>query len=385
MKRLSFFTVGLTLLALVACNLPSPTRLASVTPTVVANTSAPLNTPTPVTQTVIASPQIVDIHMLDENNGWAVGESTVMRTDDSGTSWQDVTPPGVTTVGYSAGYFFMDANNAWLDIPASDPTTGTLYHTNDGGLTWSSGSSPFGGGSFQFSDAANGWALVGLGAGMSHESVAVFRTTNGGSSWNQVFTNDPNVPGSTDTLPFVGDKNGIVALDQKRAVVTGSQPSSDFIYFYISQDGGATWSQPAFTMPAGYAGAMTNAFLPRFFGNNGILPVGLYADTPGTVFYLSADGGLTWTPSRPVALNGKYSITFQTDLFVWDGGPSLFVSHDAGSTWSSITPNISIADTLMTFQFVNATTGWAVTGDASNHYSLYKTVDGGKTWSPVKP
>src|SRR5512140_256484 len=181
MKRGFFFTVGLTLLALAACNLPSPSRLASVTPTDTAIPPAPVNTPTSVTVAVIASPQIVDIHMVDGNTGWAVGETTVMRTVDAGTSWQDVTPPGVTTVGYSAGYFFMDASNAWLDVPASDPTTGMLYHTTDGGHTWSSDSSPFGGGSFQFSDASNGWALVGLGAGMSHESVAVFRTTNGGS------------------------------------------------------------------------------------------------------------------------------------------------------------------------------------------------------------
>lgn len=385
MKRGFFFTVGLTLLALAACNLPSPTRLASISPTVTAIPASPLNTPTTAPLQAIASPQIVDIHMLDVNNGWAVGESSVMRTDDAGTTWKDVTPPGVTMVGSSAGYFFMDAGNAWLVVPGSDPTSGMLYHTTDGGHSWSSGSIPFGGASLQFSDATNGWALVGLGGGMSHQAVAVFRTTDGGSSWNQVFTDDPGASGSTDTLPFVGDKNGIVALDQKRAVVTGSQPSSDFIYFYISQDGGTTWSQPSFTMPPDYAGAMTNASLPRFFGNNGILPVGLYANTPGTVFYLSADGGLTWTPSKPVVLNGKYSIASATDLFVWDGGPSLFVSHDAGSTWSSIAPNISIADTLMTFQFVNATTGWAVTGDASSHYSLYKTVDGGKTWSPQIP
>jgi photosystem II stability/assembly factor-like uncharacterized protein len=39
----------------------------------------------------------------------------------------------------------------------------------------------------------------------------------------------------------------------------------------------------------------------------------------------------------------------------------------------------------MTFQFVNATTGWALTGDASNHHSLYKTSDGGSTWNILVP
>jgi photosystem II stability/assembly factor-like uncharacterized protein len=221
---------------------------------------------------------------------------------------------------------------------------------------------------------------------MSHEAVAVFRTADSGTTWKQVFIDDPTVTGSSDSLPFVGDKNGIVALDGNRAWITGAQPSNDFIYVYISQDGGSTWTQQNIAMPAGYAGAMTNAFLPLFFGSSyGVLPVGLYFDTPGTVFYLSSDGGLSWKPTTPVVFNGKCSIASMVDFFAWDGGPVLSISHDAGTTWSSVNPNINIKDTLATFQFVNASTGWAVTGDASNHYGLYKTIDGGSTWLPIIP
>jgi hypothetical protein len=32
-------------------------------------------------------------------------------------------------------------------------------------------------------------------------------------------------------------------------------------------------------------------------------------------------------------------------------------------------------------QFVNASIGWAVTSDANSHYMLYKSVDGGATWT----
>jgi len=386
MNRKWIFPVSILLLVILACNLPGSPSQSSITPSNTASPVPALKTATVPALPVVTSPQINDLQMLDASNGWAIGNGIIMRTIDGGSTWYDVTPAGTSSLDVPSGRFFMDTSNAWVAISGTSPTTGTLYHTTDGGSTWSTSSIPFSGASFQFVDTSDGWALVGLGGAMSHEAVAIFRTNDGGNSWNQVFIDDPTVSGSSDSLPFVGDKNGIVAIDGNQGWVTGAQPSSDFIYVYISQDGGTTWTQQTINMPAGYAGAMTNAFLPRFFSStNGVLPMGLYSNTPGTVFYVTSDGGLTWTPSTPVVLNGKYSIASRVDFLVWDGGPALFVSHDAGTTWSTGAPNININDTLVSFQFVNATTGWAVTGDASNHYALYKTTDGGTTWSPLIP
>ena len=386
MNRKLIFPVFVLVLAILACNLPALTSKSPIQATTTAAPVTVLNTATAPKLPVVASPQISDLQMLDASNGWAVGNGTIMRTDDGGTTWVDASPSGISSLDVTAGRFFLDANNGWVTISGTSLTTGTLYHTTDGGHTWSSTTIPFGGASLQFVDPTDGWALVGLGAGMSHEAVAVFRTGDSGNTWNQVFIDDPTVSGSSDSLPLVGDKNGIIALDGNRGWVTGAQPSSDFIYVYLSQDGGSSWTQQNIAMPSGYSGAMTNAFLPRFFGSStGVLPVGLYLDTPGTVFYLSSDGGLTWKPSTPVALNGEYSIASKVDFFLWDGGPVLSVSQDAGTTWSTVAPNINIKDTLMSFQFIDASTGWAVTGDVSNHYALYKTIDGGSTWLPLIP
>ena len=95
-------------------------------------------------------------------------------------------------------------------------------------------------------------------------------------------------------------------------------------------------------LPAGYAGAMTNAFPPRFFSaTEGVLPVGVYADTSAMILYLSHDGGQTWTASQPVAINGQVSLVSQMDFFVWDGGATLYASHDGGTSWSTITTNVN--------------------------------------------
>jgi len=322
--------------------------------------------------------------MLDLNNGWAVTDTGVVRTSDGGSTWYNATPAGLN--GAPASPFFLDDHTGWLAAGASDPTTGTLYHTSDGGATWSATVVPFGGGSLHFIDPMHGWEMVGLNAGMSHEAVAIFRTSDGGGSWSRVFINDPTVAGSSDSLPLVGDKNGIIALDNNHAWVAGAQPTSDFIYIYASQDGGTTWAHQDLAIPAGYSGAMTGASLPVFFSSNGaVLPVLLFANNNGTDFYVSHDSGQTWSGTTPVGQGGFLSVASASDFFVWDGSAPLIVSHDAGASWSTVTPNVNIKDNMVSMQFINATTGWALTSDANSHRMLYKTVDGGVTWTVLIP
>jgi photosystem II stability/assembly factor-like uncharacterized protein len=367
----------------------APTIPATAAPTIPATTDTASPVPATATPTipllpVASSPSIQSLYMLDVNNGWALTDTGVVRTSDGGTTWYDATPAGLN--GAPANPFFLDATTGWLAAGTGNPTTGTLYHTNDGGATWTSTTVPFGGGSINFIDPMHGWELVGLSAGMSHEAVAIFRTNDGGVTWSQVFINDPSVSGSTASLPLVGDKNGIIALDNNHAWVTGSQPSSDFIYIYASQDGGTTWAHQNLAIPSVYSGAMTGASLPVFFGSSdAVLPVLLFANNNGTDFFVSHDGGQTWSASAPVAQGGFLAVASATDFFVWDGNAPLNVSHDAGVSWSTVTPNVNIKDNMVSMQFVNATTGWALTSDANNHRMLYKTMDGGANWTVLIP
>jgi photosystem II stability/assembly factor-like uncharacterized protein len=222
-------TIGLMILA---CGLPG--RIVP-TPTAVFVTPAVITiTPMPSPPAAV-SPQIDSFHMLDPNNGWAISDTEVLRTSDGGTTWHDVTPAGVSSLGFGVASYFLDANAAWVTLPGADSTSGgPLYRTTDGGSTWASVQVPFGRGSIKFLDTSNGWDLVELSGAMSHEAVAVFTAGDGGKTWSRVFIDDPTVGGSSGTLPLAGDKNGITALDTSHAWVTGSQPSPDFVYIYRS-------------------------------------------------------------------------------------------------------------------------------------------------------
>ena len=88
-------------------------------------------------------------------------------------------------------------------------------------------------------------------------------------------------------------------------------------------------------------------------------------------------------------LNVVRYITFRTavasltDAFVWDGGASLYATHDGGATWTTVTPNLSLADSLAQLQFVDASTGFAAAAGADGVSSLYRTSDGGATWTQL--
>jgi photosystem II stability/assembly factor-like uncharacterized protein len=120
---------------------------------------------------------------------------------------------------------------------------------------------------------------------------------------------------------------------------------------------------------------------PVFFDpKTGLLPTMAGSEGSATLFLKTQDSGATWTPGAPVAGSGHYSIASLNDVFVWFGG-ELSVSHDSGQTWTNLTPIPDLSANLTQFQFVDAQTGWAITSDANGRTSLYKTTDGGQTWS----
>lgn len=359
----------------VSATLPAPITLTSVPPT----DAIPLP--------LVDSPQLAQFYFIDENNGWGATETQLIRTNDGGVTWYDASPHVDTQFGY-APYLFIDAQSAWVLISSSDYQTGTLYQTYDGGITWDSIAVPFGGASMQMLDAENGFALAALGAGAGSEAVALFKTTDAGHTWTRVFINDPTVDGSNNSLPLGGQKGGFAFINESTGWVGGSIPMDNYIYLYQTTDGGETWSEANLALPVGYESAQTSNDGPQFFSaTEGILAVSMVmGGDPGvaTVVYRTSDGGVIWSAGEVIAHGRPSDFRSFSEGVAWGGGP-FQVTHDAGQSWSTIQPDVDFSASLVSFQFITSQIGFTLIDPTGSDHTLYKTTDGGATWTVLIP
>jgi photosystem II stability/assembly factor-like uncharacterized protein len=109
------------------------------------------------------------------------------------------------------------------------------------------------------------------------------------------------------------------------------------------------------------------------------------SDSPQMAVYISNDAGNTWTLTPTLIPNGSYADFLSATEAIIYNGEQFYVTHDAAQTWNIVSPDIVFADTFAMMDFVNTSTGWVITSDADSHRALYRTTDGGATWSPVIP
>ncbi|MBN1666302.1 MAG: hypothetical protein JW862_04415 [Anaerolineales bacterium] len=366
---------------------PSTTLTPTETPT-----PAPYPDDTPLPQALAAplasAPQFTQLDMLTELDGWAISEQAVLRTTDGGLSWYDLTPAGVTDLGYGTGFTALDDQRAWLLVgdPADPVNAGTLYHTTDGGLNWQAIPVPFGSGALSFVNPQQGWLMLSLGVGAGSMAVAVFRTEDGGSNWQQVYTNDPNLPEAGDSLPLGGLKSGITALDRQTAWVYGTIYAPGQVYLYKTVDGGQSWMQQSLPLPANAENSEIVVEGPAFFSlQDGLLALRLYGEAARVALYWTRDGGITWQLAPALVPEGRQVVMVDMQTaFIWDGR-GFPHTRDGGNSWQAGPPNLDFGDQFASMDFVNASTGWVLIADAEGQRSLYKTTDAGQTWFQLNP
>lgn len=357
----------------------APPATPTLSPTVTPTGTPPAGMP----GTVVPSPLIRRLHMIDALNGWAISDSHVLRTIDGGVTWYNVAMPGMTSIG---GGFFQSINKGWVIAATAEAGTSALFRTNDGGFTWVRNDVPFTGGYLQFMDDTHGVVLQILDSAMNKQSVALYQTVDGGATWTRNYINDPTISGSSNSLPLSGHKNGMTFRDPLTGWVGGDIPMNGFTYLYKTTDGGITWAQQVLALPPGYESAFVTIEAPIFFSaNDAILPVWMSTNTGRDVFvYVTRDGGGTWTRSPGAAARG-WSTDFvsMNDGFSWSLNGFFQTTHDSGATWSQVTSNVNFGDDLPQIDFVSPTTGWARQNPVNGSTPLYRTNDGGATWTLV--
>jgi photosystem II stability/assembly factor-like uncharacterized protein len=322
--------------------------------------------------------------MVDEHTGWGLTYQAVLRTADGGAQWMDATPAGLSEPASLQG-FFLDGNTAWLlAANGQDFFSGMLYRTGDAGKTWKSVKVPFSGGSLQFLDEQNGWALFATDCGAGSCGGSLYQTKDGGDTWTELIKIDQNSAANPKALPLAGNKTGIGFVNTQSGWATGVEPMDNYAWLFATQDGGRTWAHQTLDIPQGYAPAQLAIDPPRFFSaQDGLLPVTLFSgDKMSKVFYNTLDGGKTWTPTAPAGISGAYAFISTQDIWVWDG-VTLMTTQDGGKTWDKVTPDVNLSQIILQIDFVSKDIGWVITMDADGKGQLLKTEDGGKTWSPA--
>ncbi len=245
-----------------------PTAAPKDTPTeTIEPTPVEPQAPTPDFPTPAAAPMvhlhagepltIQSIKMVSLSAGWAIGRAgddldRVLRTSDGGVTWVDVTIPEAVAdpeqPRRGLGYF-VDELNAWVVYTGVFGDQGyapaVVWRTQDGGRNWqpSRGAEPPGAAEFfepialGFNAQGFGWLLMGLGAGMNHQYVALYTSQDDGVNWTRVldpFSDQPVQSCPKTGLEFAGSSVGWMARDCAGLI--------DRITLEFTLDGGLTWA-----------------------------------------------------------------------------------------------------------------------------------------------
>ncbi|MFN8176874.1 MAG: hypothetical protein U0167_03055 [bacterium] len=224
-----------------------------------------------------------------------------------------------------------------------------VYKTSNGGATWTTiNSSVFiPQGLFVLNDLVAFKSALG----------ALYRTTDGGLSWNPVFS-----PGGS-LVPEVWMVSETVGFMNHGGVL------------YRSTDGGVSWGVSGLTQPPAAPGSSTGN--GTLWSSGSYLWVGLAND--GVAY--SPDLAATWTHPANLGLrfSGPPHISFADPSFglaVYPGSPLVYATTDGGEHWRSPENSLGFNQDVLAV----GEHGW-YTPDPADHFYIKYTTDHGATWT----
>ncbi len=323
-------------------------------------------------------------YVLSSGTGYAVGYSgTMLKTTNAGASWT-VMPPLTAS----------DLETITFSTPLHGVITGKfglLMVTEDGGANWTILSSEVtlkNLNSIFFTDQSNGF-IAGYGGIM-------LRTTDGGNNWQ------------SQQFPTSADLTSLCFTDMQTGYVTATNGA-----IFKTANGGATWDSLAtgvgyslgnLNFPdnsTGYACGFfvygydtsyllktTNAgatWVSKPFSEWGVTAMSF--TSPDTGYFTESSGKINQTTDGGVTWHTQYS---NTNSWYWDlcfptahkgfacGDSKTLITLDAGLHWN---PLESAPVSFMRMFFLDSLTGYALGPYYPLPRVLYRTEDGGLTWS----
>jgi hypothetical protein len=243
-------------------------------------------------------------------------------------------PPTVVIAGGPAEFVAVTVSYAWS--PSSAATW--LFTSEDDGVTFVEHPSPLAGGisttwnSLVFADWKSGVVVAGM------ASAKLYHTSDGGSSWSEVVT--PGLPGPTSRSFGSPILSGAQLL---LPVTLFTDEGKASLQLLVSHDGGATFDTSGATVALG---ASSSAAADSVGG------VSWAITNAGDILYVSSDAGRSWASVRTKGLPaGVVSLglvnPMKATAEVQEGGCTgkktacwsdwlLYATTDGGKTWVEV-------------------------------------------------
>lgn len=298
---------------------------------------------------------ISDIRFWDENNGFVIGGSSLLTTNNGGDSWQTYELPHFQSIFYKPlnDIELVDSNKAF--VFGAD---GIILYTNNKGIDWErrtgiSGMENFTGANFINSDIGY---LVGINDYLINDTVFLYKTLDGGETWSEVVSNISSI----DFRP-----KDVLFLDENIGFVWGGN------LFYKTVNGGETWLE-------------INNPSNSHMGKLQFVDSQTAYLSSGNFIFKTIDGGNSW-------MQTDHYIEWTTGAFTVNNGflyYSSFVQNGVIkvniNTGDEVSANINQDGYLTDIYFINNNVGFAVgkkeQGSPKMGRFIYKTIDGGLNW-----
>lgn len=316
-------------------------------------------------------------------------DSRLFKTDDAGHTWEQV----LSVKGATHPLQALDGREVVVQIMTDPgpPLQTSIYRTLDGGAHWTSApapSNPFPAPPpVMFLDVRQGWFLQ-MPRNLTGPRV-LFHTVDGGKSWDDMAHLDMGYD-----ITFRDSSTGWLARGPQ-----GGSPA-----LMMTRDGGLSWTTQPLTAPVNAVAGDARTTAPHFLdARQGKLTVHILSTAQPLrelerYAYSSHDGGETWTVAGrlPVAKVGNddygTQTSFQDGLRGWAGsGTSLFKTSDGGATWTNVATSLP----RRAFYFAELSVfsdrvAWGQISDFSKReghqpiFVLVRTADGGAHWTAIE-
>ncbi len=329
-------------------------------------------------------------YMFVGGGGWAANldQTEIYYTRNFGEYWLNVTPKELNSSDYvgSVSLAFANSNLGWVCQTKID-SQAVLYATNDSGQTWESYNLDFPCGNMAFVNAQEGMIVSDLGVGAGSQYVSIYTTSDGGVTWTQVFTHDP-ASVENHGLPASGIKSSFSLLDKDTALIGGSRPMTGSLYLFRTADGGASWNQLTCDgLPDAENSELDPVDIIRINSANVIVPVNTYLENgQGVTHYcVSTDAGASFSYLSTLE-NIEFTDFGSLSNGLAYGNGKMMQTSDGGITWQDVSTGLPIAVVPVSLSMMNENVGFLTATTSPDNLlqnRIYLTANNGKDWQSV--